>query len=295
MLQTQTSTCHPQRISTDSSFQVVEPDQDVVADTIHIFALNHKECARMLLNTELNFNREYIAKKGYIVYEAIVEGIFTQLLTFPVVLEKSIYYSTLLMDLCRTSLDKIPSIFGRVMRRLYSLLDQDGCMDIQAINRLSELFAHHLSNFGFSWNWDNWEDALDLPISSGKFIFIRETLERCIRLSYYERIKNSVPETFEKHGLIFPSQPPSHHFEYASAVTCSDAVLLQLATDLNREILNRAGEVVIKDFLTKIETHSLAVEPMVEPDILARKVLMQCIMYQGSKSFSHILNVCSIN
>ena len=122
----------------------------------------------MLLNTELNFNREYIAKKGYVVYEAIVEGIFTQLLTFPVVLEKSIYYSTLLMDLCRTSLDKIPSIFGRVMRRLYALLDQDGCMDIQAINRLSELFAHHLSNFGFSWKWDNWEDALDLPISSGK-------------------------------------------------------------------------------------------------------------------------------
>jgi nuclear cap-binding protein subunit 1 len=264
---------------------------DIVSDTIHLFSLNHTECSRLLLDIGNKFNKQYITKKGYVVYEAVVEGIFTQLLTFPVVLEKSVYYSTLLMDLCRTSIDKVPSIFGRIMRTIYGRLDNDGCMDVQAINRISELFAHHLGNFGFSWKWVDWEDCLKVPHTNGKFIFIRETLERCIRLAYYDRIKNSVPESYIENGFVFPPNTPSSNFEYASLDTCDNKILIDFASTLNNEILARSEEDKIKDILLKVEKYSFEIEPMQEPAVLSRKMLIQCIMFQGSKSFSHILSV----
>lgn len=193
------------------------------------------------------------------------------------------------MDLCRTSIDKIPNIFGRIMKTLYSRFDENGGMDFQSINRLSELFSYHLSNFGFSWRWSDWESAVELPPTSSKFIFIRETIERLIRLSYYDRIKNSIPESFE--GRLFSATAPTHYFEYASIESCPDPVLVQYAADLISAISARDSEDDIRMILAKVDLHSGETDPMADSEILTRNVLMNCIMHQGSKSFSHILNV----
>lgn len=266
---------------------------DAIVDTVHIFSLNHTECARILLLADKFYNKEYMDKVGYVMYDAIVESIFSQIFTFPRVLEKSVYYSTLLMDLCRISIDKIPSIFGRCIRTLFSRLDTDtDCgMDLQALHRLSELFSTHLSNFGFSWKWQDWEPVITSKQTCSKYVFVRETLEQCIRLSYYDRIRNCLTEAYELDGQIFPSKAPSFHYNFENIEECSDPVLFEKASALNSMILERQESEKLEQLLLSIETHASQLDPSCDPRKASRRVLIECVMYQGSKSFSHILNV----
>lgn len=263
---------------------------DGIADTVHTFSLNHKECAKTLLENDRLYNKAYMAEKGYAIHDAIVEGIFAQLLTFPVVLERTIYYPTLLMDLCRLSLDRIPSSFARCIKMIYSRLDHMGGMDMHAITRVSEFFSQHLSNFGFGWRWSDWESVLLLDHSNEKFVFVRETLERCVRLSYYDRIKNSLPESFLQHGDIFTLHPPGPVFQY-DAVKCKDLVLVKHAAEVNQLIQTRSDESNIQQVIDAIQSHMVMIDEAAEAVSTSYRIIIQCVLLQGSKSFSHILNV----
>ena len=94
------------------------------------------------------------------------------------------YYNTLVSSLCKESLDKIPSILGRSFKLLFSRLDgtdESSGMDVEALKRFSDFFACHLSNFGYSWKWSDWEGVLDANRNSAQYIFVRETFQKCIR------------------------------------------------------------------------------------------------------------------
>ncbi|KAH6587853.1 hypothetical protein BASA50_011044 [Batrachochytrium salamandrivorans] len=280
---------------------------DAITDLIRIFSLNHKECSLLLLHLDVHFNREYLSKEGYSIVEAVIECLFAELFRLPKSQERIVYYETLIVDLCKDSLDKVPIVFGRAIKTLYSRLDSGNNftrgMDVEGIRRLAELFAHHLSNFGFQWNWQAWEDVLSKDPLQGQFIFVRETLEHCIRLSYYDRIKNIIPESFEKHGLIFPQSPPSYNFLYDTAESSGDEGLCQLAGFISKSISERADLHTMEAILTKVEQYasaetieidgkSLTIEmAMSSPESVTRDVFINCVMFQGSKSFSHILNV----
>ena len=86
-----------------------------------------------------------------------------------------------------------------------------------ALNRYNELksfffvdfrfvswFSYHLSNFQFKWSWEDWEEVLRLDPEHPKPKFVKETLLRCLRLSYHQRVADGVPESFQ--GLV-PDQP----------------------------------------------------------------------------------------
>src|SRR5688500_14560014 len=49
---------------------------------------------------------------------------------------------------------------------------------------------------------------------SAKFVFIRETLEKCVRLSYYERVCGTVPESFV--GVFLPLAAPTTNFKFGT-------------------------------------------------------------------------------
>ncbi|KAI8910107.1 MIF4G like-domain-containing protein [Gorgonomyces haynaldii] len=264
--------------------------KDCIIDTIHIFSLNHKECARLLLEMDHYFTEGYVQTP--IVYEVILESIFALAVALPKPQEKSVYYTTLLMDLCRESLDKIPSVLGRSLRTLFARMDiEHGGLDIQVINRLSELFSHHLSNFGYSWRWSDWELVFDLPDHSGRLVFVRETLERCIRLSYYERISSTLPDGYLNQPKAFPVRKPTFNYTYESESSCPDRTLLELAQELNRRLTAKQEEALIRESLQQIETHISASGDPAHAVQVARQVLMESVMFQGSKSFSHVLSV----
>ena len=70
--------------------------------------------------------------------------------------------------------------------------------------RFVSWFSYHLSNFQFKWSWEDWEEVLRLDPEHPKPKFVKETLLRCLRLSYHQRVADGVPESFQ--GLV-PDQP----------------------------------------------------------------------------------------
>ena len=68
------------------------------------------------------------------------------------------FYSCLLAELCRVdssekSKPEFPKALGRGIKTLFDRLEH---MDAECVYRLWCWFAHHLSNFGFRWDWDAW-------------------------------------------------------------------------------------------------------------------------------------------
>ncbi|KAJ3271449.1 Nuclear cap-binding protein subunit 1 [Terramyces sp. JEL0728] len=275
--------------------------EDSIIDIIRMFSLNHKECALILLNTEQYFNTSYIEQQGIQVYEAVIEAIFQEMFRLPKCHERFVYYSTLVIDLCKESLDKIPSVLGRSIKLLFARLDSEngaGGMDVECIKRFSEFFARHLSNFGFSWKWSDWEYVLDADPTCGKFVFVRETLHNCVRLAYYDRIKNSIPETFELQGQIFATSAPGFLFSFQESDIVADDNLFDLIRELNSKISHRDDANLIEEVLKSIDSY-IAENPSNFAERFigktsyenAHEAFLQCIMYQGSKSFSHLLGV----
>ncbi|KAL2918616.1 Nuclear cap-binding protein subunit 1 [Polyrhizophydium stewartii] len=294
---------HLPRVQTISRFIL----DDLATDIIRIFSLNHKECCRLLLEMDKFLDAAHALDMAVVVAEAVVECIFAELLRLPKSQERTVYYETLIIDLCKEALGMVPVIFARAIKTLYSRLDDphdiSRGMDVEGVRRLSELFSHHLSNFGYQWKWKDWEDVLQKDTNSAQFVFVRETLERCVRLAYYDRIRNSVPETFEQHGAVFPTSAPSYHFKFETAESCGDEGLFRLASELSRGISARLEPVEIDEILSKVrryasgESVDIGGEPFVAqtaagaPDDVAREMLVHCVMLQGRKSFSHVLNV----
>ena len=103
----------------------------------------------------------------YNIHQAIVECLFSEMMRLPCTSEKLVYYSILLMELCKGALDKVPSAMGRGLKILFDRMDgSEQGMDVECVKRLSEWFAHHLSNFGYSWKWDEWTYVAQHPDSA---------------------------------------------------------------------------------------------------------------------------------
>lgn len=128
--------------------------------------------------------------------------------------------------------------------------------------------------------------VLALPPLHPQACLIRETLEKDIRLSYYDRIKTTLPDEFLS---MIPSEPPGTAFKfqsvehplYESAIFLVEQLRLKVpAAEIEEKILpevkKNAGEKGV---------------PADEQEKLARELLVQCVLLLGSKSFSHVLNV----
>jgi nuclear cap-binding protein subunit 1 len=195
---------------------------DIYTDTLRIFSLNHTECTSLLLQSEKFFNQDCITKNGYAIFESFVECIFAELFRLPKPIDKAPYYNTLIIDLCKESLDKIPSIFGRSVKVIFSRLngsDDASGMDVEGIKRFADFFAVHLSNFGFAWKWQDWMHVLKQKETSGQFVFVREVFEKCIKLAYFNRIRDNIPEPMATHHALFPASAPTFTFRYLDAST----------------------------------------------------------------------------
>lgn len=126
---------------------------------------------------------------------------------------------------------------------------------------------------------------MELPPDHPQYSFIRETLEKEIRLSYYERIKTSIPEEFL---VMIPQAAPAPEFQYKNpehplheqAKAVIESLRAKKTVEEVRDILDKFNETQAQQGIDE-QTRIRA----------TRELFLQCLLLVGSKSFSHVLNV----
>lgn len=176
------------------------------------------------------------------------------------------------------------------------LFERLNTMKTSCIERFVKWFSYHLSNFQFTWAWQDWISCLDENPESPKIKFIRETLQRCMRLSFHQRVIDFVPEQFYKLVPNKPSpvykfedaDPPLFGSEYAQLLTkkirersAPEELLRVLNTVPNPSKEDQASASASSSSVANQSSADLTYS-MVQIDLFSSSLL-----WVGSKSFTH--------
>jgi nuclear cap-binding protein subunit 1 len=183
--------------------------RDSLVDTINILDFNRNATARFLIDLDCYFSPGTFVKRAtpfdrlkdvegdrstWKPEDVAVDAVFSQLFQLPSPEHKLVYYHSVLTEACKIAPAAIAPSLGRAIRYLYKHVDQ---MDLELSYRFMDWFAHHLSNFGFTWKWTEWENDVDLPTLHPKKAFIQGALDKEIRLSFAQRIKGTLPAPYQ--------------------------------------------------------------------------------------------------
>lgn len=170
--------------------------RQLVADIISVYEVNRKTCARILLadlsrwlangsfkssasskpaNGEQGGSMVIDTSGGAAGSPLVLENLIVEvilgsyLFATPSAPHKSVYYQSLIGELCKISPQTVAPALGKCIRKLYAGLGAtaangtEGDAEASKISlgpeqtrRFAEWFAVHLSNFGFHWRWPEW-------------------------------------------------------------------------------------------------------------------------------------------
>ena len=193
--------------STDNIASIIL--RDALVDTINILDYNRNATAKFLVDTDCYFPvgtfvkratpfdrlREVAGERSTWKPEDVaVDAVFSQLFQLPSPEHKLIYYHSVLTESCKIAPAAIAPSLGRAIRYLYKHVDR---MDLELVYRFMDWFAHHLSNFGFTWKWTEWIGDVVFPPMHPKKAFMIGALDKEIRLSFAQRIRGTLPEPYQ--------------------------------------------------------------------------------------------------
>jgi nuclear cap-binding protein subunit 1 len=142
--------------------------RDALADTINVLDFNRAVAAKFLIDVDCYFAPDTFVKRAtpfdklrevagdkatWKPEDVVVDAAFAQLFQLPVAEHKLVYYHAVLTEACKLAPAAVAPSLGRAIRYLYRNLDR---MDMELAQRFLDWFAHHLSNFGFTWKWTEW-------------------------------------------------------------------------------------------------------------------------------------------
>lgn len=160
----------------NQEFETVPPPSDITSlllrdalvDTINLLDFNRVATAKYLIDVDCYFTPHTFVKRAtpfdrmrdlvgdgqsWKPEDVAVDAVFSQLYQLPTPEHKLVYYHALLTECCKIAPAAIAPSLGRAIRFLYNNLET---MDLELSNRFLDWFAHHLSNFGFTWKWSEW-------------------------------------------------------------------------------------------------------------------------------------------
>lgn len=190
--------------------------RDALLDTINVLDYNRNVTARHLIDLDCYFAPRTFAaratpfdrlrdieppKSTWKPEDVAVDAVFSQLFQLPNPEHKLVYYHSVLTEACKLAPAAIAPSLGRAIRYLYR---NSYRMDFELSYRFLDWFAHHLSNFGFTWKWTEWVDDVYLPDVHPRRAFINGAIDKEIRLSFAQRIKNTLPDPYKE--LIGPEK-----------------------------------------------------------------------------------------
>ncbi|KAI9572404.1 MIF4G like-domain-containing protein [Boletus coccyginus] len=273
-----------------------------IRDTVDIYEVNRKECARLLLEypkwcvpgtfkpksgapppTEEDPNA-----KNWQLESVVIETVLGSLFLLPESPQKSVYYIALITELCKLLPSTVGPAVGKSIRKLYTTLGNG--LDPEVSRRFVEWFAVHMSNFGFQWVWKEWVPDLAFVEQHPRRAFMRRAIELEMRLSYHDRVLKTLPEPMQTDPNVIASQPPGPNFEYEDPSNpYYDATQSILGLLRGR---SRAEEVISQtdSLRASLELTPSAPHPYTSIDALIRSIGVQSLLSIGCRSFSHLLN-----
>ncbi|TXT14535.1 uncharacterized protein COLE_00728 [Cutaneotrichosporon oleaginosum] len=281
--------------------------RSLLLDTLNIFEVNRKECARFLLNiprylTPGTFKSE-TSESTYSLESSVVSTILSALCTLPHTPHCPLYYGSVITELCKLSPSTVAPPVGRAVRRLFTQLGDDG-LDVEIARRIADWFAIHLSNFGFQWMWKEWIPDLELPVTHPRRAFMRRVVEQEIRLAYHDRILQTLPEPMlAKEAEVVRPEAPDPVWPYESLERLAEAESLSKsmtnnapsherlaeADSLLKLMKNKAPSHEIKNYITALpDAFTRDAKPSLRTDVVA--MVASTILKLGDRSFSHFLN-----
>ncbi|KAJ5173951.1 MIF4-like type 1/2/3 [Penicillium coprophilum] len=270
--------------------------RDALVDTINLLDFNRVATAKFLIDIDCYFTPTTFVKRAtpfdrmreligevqpWKPEDVAVDAVFSQLFQLPASEHKLVYYHSVLTECCKIAPAAIAPSLGRAIRFLYNSLET---MDLELSNRFLDWFAHHLSNFGFTWKWSEWADDLDLPAIDPRMAFIQGALDKEIRLSFAQRIKGTLPDPYPK--LITPGkEKDTPDFKYSSEM----APYSKEGQELMQLIRKKASDEDIQPVITAIEDQAKS-QGVDDPKIPSTDAFVTSLCFVGSKSLSHVLS-----
>ncbi|KAL7988540.1 hypothetical protein Chor_007459 [Crotalus horridus] len=190
----------------------------------------------------------------------IVEVIFAELFQLPVPPHTEIMYTTLFIELCKLQPGSLPQVLAQATEMLYMRLDTMNTICIDRSDSVSEV--------------------LDRP----KPKFVREVLEKCMRLSYHQRIIDIVPASF---SVLTPANPACI-YKYGDESNKSLPgynVALCVSIAIKNKASNDEIFAILKDVPNLNQDDDDDEGFSFNP--LKIEVFVQALLHLASKSFSH--------
>ena len=244
--------------------------EEQLHSVINTYYLDRKQCANRLIQLPLT-------NKIPLNY-MIVEVIFAQLFSLPRSVHLEIFYGSLLIELCKLQPNYMPIVLAQATELLFERIDS---MKTVCVERFSNWFSYHLSNFLFKWSWEDWKDCVNESLEAPKNKFLRETLIRCMRLSYHQRIVDFIPESMSS---LVPENPKPN-YKYVS----DEAADLEGTPVANRLLELFKERAIPEDVFSALRDipDSVADGDESESNPLKIEVFTSTLLYFGCKSFSH--------
>ncbi|XP_062857290.1 nuclear cap-binding protein subunit 1 isoform X3 [Trichomycterus rosablanca] len=250
----------------------------VIEENLHCIIKSHwkerKTCAAQLLS--------YPGKSKIPLNYHIVEVIFGELFQLPAPPHIDVMYTALLIELCKLQPGSLPQVLAQATEMMYMRLDT---MNTTCADRLINWFSHHLSNFQFRWSWDDWSDCLTLDFEKPKPKFVKEVLEKCMRLSYHQRIVDIVPPSF---SALIPAEPlfQYKYIDENNAVSLPGfAVSISVGNAIKSRATNDEILAVLKEVPNPNKDDDDDEGDSFNP--LKIDVFLQTLLHLAAKSFSH--------
>ena len=247
---------------------------------IKTFGKDKKECATRLLAVP--------GKEKMPLNHMIVETLLGDMLRLPTSPNPNVFYIAVFIELCKLQPSMMPQVLALASDMLYERLD---AMNITCVDRFVNWFSHHLSNFQFRWSWDDWADCLSVDPASTKPKFIKEVLEKCVRLAYHQRICDMMPMQFES---LFP--PPNKiNFKYAIVPGADSPEEHKMDVMFAEKVIAAVKSKSSDDELIVLLSTMKAVNSK-DDALMALKrldIFLQSILFLAQKSFSHSFSALS--
>lgn len=272
--------------------------RDISTDIINNMDFNRKEVARQLITLDLFFDKQTFTEPGIsmdrlqsihaanpadstwkvedVAMEAVLESIFK----LPSSNFYGSYFHAILIEECIMAPQAIAPVFGRAIRFLYSQLTE---MDVELQHRFLDWLSHHLSNFGFSWKWQEWKDDVSLPELHPRKVFIQQLIQKEVRLSYPQRVKETLPEELVQFVPQDPAEPIFKFLESESQYQNEVYKLISLLRDgSKKEDIDLLLQEISQSVAGREEANgkSDSTKTVVE-------IVVSTVCYLGNRSISH--------